>query len=118
MPLHQQPTKEELEKLRAEGKTREQLAKHYGVPLSQIKRWISALKVSKKLVRREASQNSPKPVRSRLHDDEGLTIMERAKRILGHRLTEKRGVGYVLDGKVANTDAILKAAGVSYKKRR
>jgi hypothetical protein len=117
MPLHPPPTKEELEQHRADGKTREQLATIYGVPLSQIKRWISSLKVSKKLVRREAYPSVPKQVRSRIHDDEGLTIMERAKRILGARLREQRGVGYVLDGKVANTDAILKAAHVSYKRR-
>lgn len=109
------PTKEELEALRAEGKTREEIAAIYNVALSQVKRWISSLKVAKKIVRREPSQ-VPQAVRPAVvMEDDGLTVMEKAKRILGDRLTEKRGVGYLLDGRVVNTDVLLQAAGVKYK---
>lgn len=112
------PTKEEIETLRDQGKTRKEIAEHFGVNISQVKRWISGLQVTKKIVRKPNENKPPRPSRgSVLPEDEGLTVMEKAKRILGPRLTEKRGVGYLVDGRVVNTDELLRIAGVTYPAR-
>ena len=110
------PTKEELEALRDDGKTREQIAEIYGVSLSQVKRWISSRKVRKKIIRKDIES---KPTVSSRHpsviDDDGLPLMERAQRILGDRLTEQKGVGYKLDGRVSSIERILEAAGLEFR---
>ena len=110
------PTKEELEALRDAGKTREQIAEIYGVSLSQVKRWISSRKVRKKIIRKD---NESKPLVVTRHpsiiDDDGLPLMERAQRILGDRLTEKRGIGYRLDGRVCSIERVLEAAGLQMR---
>lgn len=48
-----------------------------------------------------------------VHIDDGLPLMERAQRILGKRMQEKRGFGYYLDGKPASSLRIAEAAGLS-----
>jgi transcriptional regulator with XRE-family HTH domain len=107
------PSKEELEALRESGLTRQEIADRFKVSVSQVKRWISSLQVKKKIVRKPADAKPPKPSRgSYLPEDEGLTVMEKAKRNLGPRLTEKKGVGYLVDGRVTNTDEVLRLAGV------
>lgn len=112
------PTKEELEELREQGLTRKEIADHYSVNISQVKRWISGLQVTKKIVRKPSEHKPPKPSRGAiLPEDEGLTVLEKAKRILGPRLTEKKGIGYLVDGRIVNTDEVLRIAGVSYPPR-
>lgn len=44
---------------------------------------------------------------------DGLTTLERAIEILGDRVKETRQ-GFVLDGKVCNTDKLFAAAGLKY----
>lgn len=112
------PSKDELETMRAQGLTRQEIAEHYGVNISQVKRWIASLQVTKKIIRKPAEQKPPRPSRgSILPEDEGLTVIEKAKRVLGPRLQEKKGIGYTVDGRVVNTDEVLRLAGVSYPTR-
>lgn len=112
------PSKEDLEVMRDRGDTRQEIADHYGVNISQVKRWIASLQVKKKIIRKPAEQKPPRPSRgSILPEDEGLTVIEKAKRILGPRLQEKKGIGYTVDGKVVNTDEVLRLAGVSFPTR-
>lgn len=45
--------------------------------------------------------------------DDRAPLMERCKDVLGDRMKENR-LGYFLDGKPANTDKIVRAAGLKY----
>jgi hypothetical protein len=96
------PEKEELRKLR-EKETREELADYYCVSVSTIRRWVRFYNLQRR--RRE----TPKPLVPRPEKDSGITIIDKARRILGDRLVEKRE-GYVLDNRPVNTDDILRAA--------
>lgn len=108
------PPREEIVQLREDGYTREEIAEHYGVALSKVKRWLQKYgfgKVDRKPV-------VPVDVKAaELPFDTGLTMMERAKLILGTRLTEDRHLGYLLDGRVANTDRIIREARLKAVKR-
>lgn len=109
------PSREDLVKLRESGFTREEVASHYGVSLSRVKRWLR-----KHGFARAERKIPTEPVDSPIADlpfDTGMTIMERAKLALGTRLTEDRHLGYLLDGRVANTDRILEAARLRPVKR-
>lgn len=96
------PEKEELLKLRKE-QTREELADYYCVSVSTIRRWVRFYNLQRR--RRE----TPKPLITRPEKDSGITIIDKAKRILGDRLVEKRE-GYFLDRRAVNIDDVLKAA--------
>ncbi len=113
------PSKEDLEAKRSAGLTRKEIAVHYGVNISQVKRWISSLQVEKKIVRKPVDPKPHKPARGALlPEDTGMTVIEKARRILGPRLTEKKGLGYLVDGRICNTDEVLRLAGVEYPKRK
>lgn len=104
------PSKDELEELR-ETMTREQLSEHYNVSVSQIKRWITQLGVSKKTRGSNGKEKiSLSPVE--LNFDSGLPAMEKAKIRLGDRMEIRRG-SYWLDGRPASSDKILKEAKLS-----
>ena len=47
--------------------------------------------------------------------DDRPPLMERCAEVLGARLVEKRHYGFFLDGKPANTDKIVAAAGLQFK---
>lgn len=105
------PKKAELERLRSKGLTREELAEHYKVPLSTIKRWISELKVKPLppgvVPRRKKPKKEPTL-------SEGYTLVEIAQFRLGDRMSEDWR-GYLLDGKPCNVKDILEAAGLESK---
>lgn len=109
------PSREELEELRDEGMTREQIADHYGVPLSRVKRWLKKQGFGR-AERRIPSEPTNLPA-AELPFDTGMTIMEKAKLILGNRLKEDRHLGYLLDGRVTSTDKIIEAARLKPVKR-
>lgn len=112
------PSKDEIESLRSQGLTRQEIADHFGVNISQVKRWISGLQVTKKIVRKPSEHKPTRPSKGvTLPEDDGLTVLEKAKRILGPRFVEKKGVGYLVDGRIVNTDEILSLAGVPYPAR-
>jgi uncharacterized protein YjcR len=109
------PTKQDLIDMRAEGFTREEIADYYGVTLSKVKRWLKKYGFSR--VPKQVPPPPSTPVTDELPFDTGMTIMERAKLILGNRLTEDRHKGYCLDGRPAKTDRIIEAAGLKAVKR-
>lgn len=98
------PTKEELKTLR-ELHTREYIANEYQVSISTVRRWVQGYGLQRR--RRDA----PRPIPMRTNFDSGITVVEKAKRILGSRVTESR-LGYKLDGRPCNVDDILLAAGI------
>ena len=107
--------KADLEQLRNEGYTRDQIADYYDISLSKVKRLIKSFGIEKKTHPGVAKKAFIRPGMGQpLPDDFGLTVMEQAKRILGERLEETR-LGYTLDGRLMNTPAILKEAGVEAK---
>lgn len=112
------PTRDDLIHLREkEGLTREQIAEHYEVSLATVRRWIKELNVPRPS--KQVRYKAPSPL-SRLGEiiadpDDGKTVLERAMDTLGDRVTEKRGYGYMLDGKPASTQRIVHAAGLKLK---
>lgn len=112
------PTRDELIHLReTEGMTRDQIAEHYNVSLTTVRRWIKELDVPRPT---KQARNSAKNPLTRFGEiiaepDDGITVMDRAKDILGDRLTERRGCGYVLDGRPSSVDQVVKAAGLKFK---
>jgi len=105
------PTKEELQALRDQGLSREQMAERYGVGLSQMKRWIAALGV-KPAAKRPSRARPKKQEEPKLED--GFSLVDIAAYRLGDRLTERKGRGYYLDGQPASTATILAAAGLDF----
>ena len=103
------PAPEEIQALRDEGLNREEIADHFGVSLTTVKRWISAFGVKKPLKRGGKRKQEP---RRSLPIDHGVTLMERAQEVFGSRLTEDRWRGYLLDGKPIRTDELLARAGI------
>lgn len=107
------PPKKELEALRTEGFSREEIATHYGVSLSRVKRWIlhhdiKPLSVSKDR-QKIISSNAKK--RRTVGEDDGLTIIELIRVVLGKRITEDHR-GYLLDGRPVRVDTLAKLAGL------
>lgn len=117
-------TKEELDALRAQGKTREQIAEKFGVTVSRVKRWILTLGVSRRQVKEVEKPKDPfidaavdmgtllpvggKPAYTPKIDD-GITLMDRCKVILGQRMGEDHR-GYLLDSRPVSTQQIINAA--------
>lgn len=102
-----QPTKEELLALR-EQFTNVQIAAKFNISTSTLKRWIKGYdiphRIKKKPVVTPNTNTKPK-----LSLQSGIGLMDRARLILGKRLTEDK-IGYKLDGRYARTDTILNAA--------
>lgn len=106
------PDREELLKLRVQGMNREEIASHYGVAVSRVKRWIKELDIPNVATRSAASLRKQRsPQAAALDDDFGLTLVERAKRALGSRMTNDYR-GYLLDGRPVRVDILIRAAGL------
>lgn len=99
------PNLEDIIALREKGMSRKQMAEYYGVTLSRVKRWIVELKIPK-AVRRFRK----KAVGARF--EEGLTLVEKARMMLGKRMSEDFR-GYLLDGRPVRVDVLLRAAGLA-----
>lgn len=109
------PDRNEIITLREEkGMTREQIAEHYDVSVGTVRRWIKDLNIPRptRRSRPELSVNMTPSGGLIGRIDNGLTSLERAITILGSRFTEDRRKGYMLDGRPANINAILKEAGL------
>lgn len=105
------PSREDLISLREKGMNREAIADYYNVPLSRVKRWIKDLDVPVIEGRRRKTETPPIK-RQRRNPDDGLTVLERARRILGKRMSEDYR-GYLLDGRPVRLDYLLTVAGVA-----
>lgn len=100
------PTRATLERLRADGLTRDEIAAKLGVPLSTVKKWIKELQVSplpQGVVPRKKKPKKP----PRLED--GFTVVDIAKFYLGKRMSEDWR-GYLLDGKPCKLSDLLAEA--------
>jgi transcriptional regulator with XRE-family HTH domain len=114
---NQTPTREHLIFLREkEGLTREQIAKHYEVSLTTVRRWIKEMKVPRptKQARQQQHKNLSRLGEIIADADDGLTVMDHAKAILGDRLTERRGQGYFVDERPVNSRRVIEAAGLKF----
>ena len=109
------PTLERMIELREnQGLTREEIAAHYNVSVTVVRRWIKELGVPRRTRKTKTRKHKhlsasgeiiAKPI-------SGLTVLEKARIILDHRLVERHGYGYYLDGRPAKIDNILSAAGL------
>lgn len=111
------PTRSELIELREkQGMTREQIAEHYEVSLTTVRRWIKDFAVPRptKQARNQRNKNISRIGEIIAEPEDGMTIMEQAQNILGERLTERRGMGYYLDGKPVNSRRVIEAAGLKF----
>lgn len=104
------PDRDELMKLRADGMSREKIAEYYGVALSRVKRWIKVLEIPTSY-----QGNGKSKIKASegiiLGTDYGLTNIEKARVVLGKRMSQDYR-GYLLDGKVVRLDILLSAAGI------
>jgi len=110
------PTKEELTRLRESGLTREDLAAHYDVGVSTIRRWIKEKGVPRPTPnsrRRRMPHLSLNGEIIALADD-GKTLLDKARMTLGARFSSHKD-GYHLDGKPANVSVIIHAAGLKFR---
>lgn len=104
------PDREEITKLRQSGMNREQIAEYYGVALSRVKRWIRELEIP--AVPQASEKSKVRPAEGAdLGQDYGLTVLERAKKTLGARMSEDYR-GYLLDGRPVRVDVLVRAAGL------
>ncbi|XAI95923.1 transcriptional regulator [Microcystis phage Mwe-JY26] len=110
------PSKEEIDALRRRGKTRQEIADHFGISVAKLKRLITSMSVVPRATKAEDMRHAPKQrVREKpvfANPEEGEGLMDKAKVILGSRLSEKYGC-YYLDGRPTSSWAVLKAAGLS-----
>lgn len=108
------PPKAEIEALREGGKSREEIAEVYGVSLSRVKRWIAELEIAPSIAPRKSHQRARNKAEQRraLGAEDGLTLIEKARVILGKRMSEDYR-GYLLDGRPVRVDALARAAGLS-----
>lgn len=112
------PNNKELDALRQAGLTRIQIAVRYDVPLSRVKRWLRELDI----VPRANRNNQSKPKirvreKHRYANFEEESLMDKAKAILGTRMTEKKHIGYLLDGRPVSSWQIAKEAGLKIERK-
>ena len=112
-PASTTPPRSDIVALRRAGKNRDEIAAHYGVTLSRVKRWIRELGIDTDEAPRKAHQNARVRAERRraLGEEDGLTLIEKVRVILGKRVTEDYR-GYLLDGRPVRVDALAKAAGL------
>lgn len=113
------PTRKEMIVLREQGMTREDIAEHFDVGITTVRRWIKLLEIPRptKQARNKRESNISRigeiivPMRSE------MTVLEEAIEILGDRFEDRRHVGYFLDGRPTSADKIVQAAGVNHGRR-
>lgn len=110
------PTREEIIKMREQGLTREDMAEHFGVSLTTIRRLIKIHNIPRpsKSARRKRAVHLTSSGEIIAPPDDGKTSLELAHEILGDRLVERRGhaAGLYLDGRPASISRIFEAAGI------
>jgi len=104
-----EPSKEELQELRDEGLTRDEIAAIYETSTSQVKRWLADYKIVKTIT--QPNMNLIPAATENLNWDAGMPVMERCKFRLGERMTEDSR-GYRLDGRPTSSKDLILAAGL------
>lgn len=107
------PDREELAKLRARCVTLGEIGKLYGVSRSLAKKWCRDLAIMSSPKINSRHRFSTIADRRLTYGDDGISITERARKILGKRVEERRGA-YHLDGRPVDVAALIAAAGLSY----
>jgi uncharacterized protein YjcR len=103
------PPRDELVDCREENMTLDEIATIYEVSSSTIKRWLRSYELVQK--RGVKSQVVPVVPANRRMD----SLLDRAKMVLGRRVTEHRTRGYFLDGRAVKADDLIIAAGFTPK---
>lgn len=103
------PSRDTIKSLRAMGMTREEIAALYGVNLARVKRWIRDMDIPP-AKRRKSDKISSSD--ADLGTDHGMTLIDKAKRALGHRMGQDYR-GYLLDGRPVRVDFLIQAAGLT-----
>lgn len=112
------PTNEELSRLREAGLTRIAIAVQYDVPLSRVKRWLRELDVAPRATKVTASKPQIRVREKQKYGNfEEQSLMEKAKNVLGDRMSEKKYIGYMLDGRPVSSWQIASAAGFPIKRK-
>ena len=106
------PSRDELISLRENGMNREEIAAYFNTSLATVKRWIARLEVPTSTEPRKRRRALLSPHEA-IATDTALTVIERARRILGKRMSQDNR-GYTLDGRPVKIEALLAAAGVRY----
>jgi len=108
------PTREEIVALREQGLTREKIAEHFDVSITTIRRCIKQYRIPRpsKQARRKRESHLSRNGEIIVHLKDDRSMLEQAQEILGDRFTEKRHIGYLLDGRPAHIDRIIEAAGL------
>ena len=101
------PTRDKLVELRFDrGMTREDIAEHYGVSVTMVRRWIKKLEIPR-LSRRAKPKHLTSSGEIVAKADYGYTVIETAMMKLGGRMVERDGFGYYVDGTPAHVDRII-----------
>lgn len=103
----EKPPREDLVDCKEENMTLEEIAAIYTVSVSTVKRWIREYGLTAK--------KKAKLVMTEKYARPNETVLDKAKSVLGSRLTEHRIRGYILDGRPMKTDDVIRAAGLQPK---
>lgn len=109
-----------ITELRSQHMKRHEIAATLSITFFQLKRIIASSNIPPRATKqqeRDAAILARKtPPSSVIPVDDGMSLMDKAKSILGARIGERKNMGYTLDGVLCNTDKILRAAGLSQKR--
>jgi hypothetical protein len=126
-----EPTRERLEELR-KTMSNVEIAQLEGVSLSAVKRRVRSLEIAPRPIKERPESDAARKNRLALEQlrdiadahqigrvrvvavDAGISLMDRAKQILGKRMGEDRARGYLLDGRPASSAQVVKAAGLTF----
>ena len=113
MPANPTPTFDDLLALRAE-LTNIEIAEKFDVSPSTVKRWVKRLNIPPREPKNKDVEETPRP--KPLPVDSGISLLDQCKQILGGRMSEKVGQGYLLDGRPVSSMKIIQAAGLKIRR--
>ena len=106
---------QQLIHLRSLGKSRDEMCLALGVSMSALKRLIHRLLRGNALPPKKNNGRNIRLVQPRTPPvDDGKSILDKAREILGSRMRENKDMGYMLDGNPAGINRIIKAAGLKF----
>ena len=105
------PSAEMISAMRKNGMTRQEIAGEFNVSLARVKRWITSLDLANKNSKSPSKEDQKLSTVTARSFDDGLSLMERCKIILGRRMGEDYR-GYLLDRLPCSSMQIRRAAGL------